>query len=335
MYQNNISLLILLVIVLLTGCSDKRTEQSNEEPTTPATVDHMILSGISGDYVDDFYSKRSEGYDWVAVSVSPLKKTEAWIQIRSRSDRKEPTCTFEGIGVIKDEATLEVDLQGKKILFLFDGDSLRITTENKSDLDFLMYFCSGGGSIAGTYTKLDEPFDESQITLSGFNRTLSLQDITFDIHASRQGSQNILVIQPTGLEIDNNRVFHQIDGIASDAEIEDLNSDGSPEIVVYITSMGSGSYGTVIAYSVNNKKSMSQIYFPPVTENPEISEGYMGHDEFTLIETFLVQRFPVYKDGDPNSSPTGGIRQIQYELIEGEASRRFKVVKVDTYPVDL
>ncbi len=185
-----------------------------------------------------------------------------------------------------------------------------------------------------TEQQADAPVDESQLKTAGFNKTLSLQDITFEIHATKEGSLNRLTIKPSGLEIDNREVVHEIDGTVTDTEVEDLNNDGSPEILVYITSAGSGSYGSVIGYSVNNKKSMSLIYFPPVADNPEISEGYMGHDEFTIMETTFTQHFPVYKPVDTNSNPTGGIRQIQYKLVDGEASRMFKVDKVVEFPKD-
>jgi hypothetical protein len=32
-----------------------------------------------------------------------------------------------------------------------------------------------------------------------------------------------------------------------------------------------------------------------------------------------LRRFPVYDDGDTNSAPTGGKRQVHYELVAGEA----------------
>ena len=54
----------------------------------------------------------------------------------------------------------------------------------------------------------------------------------------------------------------------------------------------------------------------------------MGHDEFTIIESSLARRFPIYRDGDTNSNPTGGMRQIQYKLVDGEASRKFVVDKI-------
>lgn len=101
-----------------------------------------------------------------------------------------------------------------------------------------------------------------------------------------------------------------IDGQVVNAEIEGLNSDGYPEVLVYTVSAGSGSYGNVIGFSVNNGKSISQIYFPDIMDNAEASKGYMGHDEFTIIETTLVQIFGTYNEADANAIPTGNYRQI-------------------------
>ena len=170
--------------------------------------------------------------------------------------------------------------------------------------------------------------EEQQI---GFQKTLTLQDITFEITTIGEGSVRELTIQPTGLEIDNQKIVLEIDGQVVNAEIEDLNSDGFPEILIYTVSAGSGSYGNVIGYSVNNGKSISQIYFPDISENKEASMGYMGHDEFAVVEASLQRRFPVYKSGDSNSDPTGGTRQIQYKLQDGEASRLFVIDKISEY----
>ncbi len=164
-----------------------------------------------------------------------------------------------------------------------------------------------------------------------FQKTLTLQNITFDISNTGEGSIGQLTIQPKGLEIDNEKITLELFGQVTNAEIEDLNSDGFPEILIYTISAGSGSYGKVIGYSVNNGKSISEIFFPEISENKEASRGYMGHDEFTLIETTLARRFPIYKDGDTNNSPTGGTRQIEYKLKDGESSRLFVLDKISEY----
>ena len=58
-----------------------------------------------------------------------------------------------------------------------------------------------------------------------------------------------------------------------------LFRSGFPEILIYTVSAGSGSYGNVVGYSVNNGKSISQIYFPELFDNKEASRGYMGRSE--------------------------------------------------------
>ena len=76
---------------------------------------------------------------------------------------------------------------------------------------------------------------------------------------------------------------------------------------------------------------MSAIYFPAIADNPNANKGYMGHDEFAVVELALIHRFKIYNEGDSNSNPTGKTRQIQYKLKDGEASRKFVVDKIFEY----
>lgn len=154
---------------------------------------------------------------------------------------------------------------------------------------------------------------------AAFDSTFELNGFRFRVQATNQGSVNQLTITPSGLEVDNAAITQEILGTVMGAEVADLNADQSPEIYVYVQSAGSGSYGSVVAYGANRRKSLSQIYVPPVSENAEAAKGYMGHDEFAVVEGTLVQRFPVYKETDTNASPTGGTRQVQWKLKQGEA----------------
>jgi len=172
-----------------------------------------------------------------------------------------------------------------------------------------------------------------QIDRKGFHKSLPWKNFNFDISTTGEGSIQQLEIQPYGLKNDNKKITEEIEGSVTNAEIEDLNSDGFPEILIYTTSAGSGSYGNVIGYSVNNGKSLSKIYFPPVSDNSKANMGYMGHDEFNIVEKILTQTFKTYKVDDKNSNPTGNIRQIQYKLKDGESSRKFVVDNIKEYPV--
>jgi len=166
---------------------------------------------------------------------------------------------------------------------------------------------------------------------AGYDRTFELQGVTFRVTCSNASSMNQLSIVPSGLTVGNSPITQEVDGIVTGAEVADVNSDGSPEIYVYVQSAGSGSYGTVVAYSANQKRSLSSIYLPLVSEDPKVSKGYMGHDAFAVVENRFVQRFPVYKPGDTNASPTGGTRQLHYKLVPGEAGWVLKLDKVEEF----
>ena len=148
---------------------------------------------------------------------------------------------------------------------------------------------------------------------------LGYGDIRFALQASAGGSINQLRIQPAGLAVDNSEISTELDGTAYRAEIADLDSNGWPEVYVFVSSAGSGSYGSLAAYAVNNGKSITPIYLPPLEQSPELMEGYMGHDEFALTENRLLRSFPIYRQDDSNAAPTGGTRQLQYRLEPGEA----------------
>jgi hypothetical protein len=163
--------------------------------------------------------------------------------------------------------------------------------------------------------------DKKPDTVPAFTKELSLYNTSFKISVT--GNQ--MTIIPKGLKIDNNPIITEIEGTVTNAEIGDLNSDTFPELFVYTVSEGSGSYGKAYGFSVNNGKSVSDIRIPTLVDDPKLSKGYMGHDEFAIVEGILAQRFPIYNEGDTNSKPTGKTRQIQYKLREGEASRKLVV----------
>jgi hypothetical protein len=184
-------------------------------------------------------------------------------------------------------------------------------------------------SIAGTSKAAAAASKGATATGGAFDMTLELLGIRFGVTCANEGSVNTLHIVPTGLETDNSPIVRTIDGTVTGAEVADLNVDGSPEIYVYVTSAGSGSYGSLVAYSVNRRKSLSEIYLPPVTEDKVASKGYMGHDEFAVGEGVLLHRFPVYRDTDTNAKPTGGTRQLQYKLVPGEAGWVLKLDRIE------
>ncbi len=155
--------------------------------------------------------------------------------------------------------------------------------------------------------------------------------LVFTVHSPAEGSLNELTVQIAGLSTADLMERQKIDGTAYRAEVADLDANGWPEIYIYISSAGSGSYGSLIAYGVNNGKSATPIYLPELAPGAAASEGYSGHDEFAVVENRLVRRYPLYKQGDVNAQPNGGTRQLQYRLVAGEAGWLLQVDKAVDY----
>jgi len=162
-----------------------------------------------------------------------------------------------------------------------------------------------------------------------FQKSASLQGVSFQVNATGSGSIRQLVVKASEKGKALPSIKEEIDGSVTGMEVEDLNSDGRPELLVYVTSAGSGSYGSVKAWTVSKAHTLLPINMPELSG--KWANGYMGHDSFAVVETTLMRRFPVYRPGDSNAKPTGGTRTVSYKLVPGEASWQFKAVSSNTY----
>ena len=152
---------------------------------------------------------------------------------------------------------------------------------------------------------------------AGFHKTLNLQGISFQVHSSGEGSQQQLTITTSGAKPALKPIRQTVNGQVVGAEVADLNGNGLPEIYVFVQGAGSGSYGELVAYAAIKGSELSPIYLQELSGAP--AQGYQGHDQFRVVESCLVRRFPIYKPGDSNAKATGGLRQICYKLKAGEA----------------
>lgn len=179
---------------------------------------------------------------------------------------------------------------------------------------------------------LSSGFNTNEVSAQAkeFKQTLSWLDYSFTIEAK----DNKLYFKPSNLEIVNREEVHDITGYTiNNAQIGDLNNDGYPEVFIYLTANGSGRYGQLIGYACNNGKSMSIVYLQPVEDNKEIAKNYRGHDFMMMQGNTFIRLFPIYLENDVNANPTGGVRKLEYKLVDGEASRILKLVKATDYKV--
>ncbi|MNL22701.1 hypothetical protein D3C87_1440580 [compost metagenome] len=118
---------------------------------------------IDGNYVTADYDQRAEGFDWVGVTIKSEQDSSITIQVRSRADKKKPTCTLDKNATKVKQGVYKALLQGKNVIFTFNEKSLTIAPEKPEDVGILNYYCSGGGSLAGNYKKIAEPLDAAQM----------------------------------------------------------------------------------------------------------------------------------------------------------------------------
>ncbi|QJW88837.1 hypothetical protein HNV11_05290 [Spirosoma taeanense] len=102
----------------------------------------------------------------------------------------------------------------------------------------------------------------------------------------------------------------RVDGAVVGAEVADLDGNRYPELYVYSSSEGSGSFGRVYGWQflAERKADISAVNWQ------SMGEGYMGHDSLWVERTVLCRKFPVYRPGDVNARPTGGQRMVRYRL---------------------
>jgi Periplasmic lysozyme inhibitor of I-type lysozyme len=313
-----IILLLIITIILSLGTLTLATEIRKELlPVTPGEHAETVKGRIRGHQIVDYQVRARAGQSIVAILTSsnlsayfnvlpPGSETAIFIG-SSSGERFEGEIPADGVYTIRVYLMRNAARRDETARY-----TLTVSSPAKT------------GSTASA-AKSASPTERA------FHRILELQGVRFSVSCANEGSINTLRIIPDGLKVSNEPIARVIDGTVTGAEIADLNADGSPEIYVYVTSAGSGSYGTVVGYSANRLKSLSEIYLPPLTDDPAASKGYMGHDEFAVLEGVLGRRFPLYRGNDTNNKPTGGMRQLHYKLTPGEAGWILKVDRIVEY----
>lgn len=171
----------------------------------------------------------------------------------------------------------------------------------------------------------DTPIDKYP-PFDSFKKNLGFQQHQFEVSTSESGAIRELVIK---VSRDNKQLIvirQKTDGWVVNAEAADLDRNGSPEIYIYASTYGSGSFGKIYAFEFF-PTSFDAIRTEPLL--PMLAEGYMGHDAFKIENGQLIREFPIYRAGDTNVRPTGGSRKIWYELREIEKKLVLKAVEYE------
>lgn len=165
------------------------------------------------------------------------------------------------------------------------------------------FLCLSIGSFAQKMNKYDSTL---KLAKAGFKVTCT----------NRKPDINMLSIKPIGFKNEAGEVQREIRGRVLSAEIDDLNQDNFPDLIIYIIE----STGKIIPFTVSSKENeyMQPILFPDITNDMLLSKGYRGKDEYELLQGELWRKFPIYNADTAIKEPTNKVRKIRYKVVAGD-----------------
>lgn len=148
---------------------------------------------------------------------------------------------------------------------------------------------------------------------------MKLGNVGFKLVCSNKNEdKNYVTISPIGFSNGARDVSFEVKGRIRKAEVDDLNNDFFPDMVIYVYLNGTEDKGTVVGVSSVKNESFAAIAFPDIVDDPKLRTGYKGFDTFMLMEGTLMRRFPVFTADSVGAQRTGMFRQIQYRVSPGE-----------------
>ncbi len=172
---------------------------------------------------------------------------------------------------------------------------------------------------------------DAQLSFGKIDSTLKIGNAGYHVTCrNKSATENQLIITPVGFQ-GAEKINYTLTGRLAHAEIDDLNSDGFPDLVLFIYTDTSTVFGTVFAFLSEANKSITPCILSDTRMDGKINTGYKGHDQFSVIASYLQQKFPIYKAGDKDN-PTGGTRVILYQLVRDKEGK-FKFDRVRFYDI--
>ena len=141
----------------------------------------------------------------------------------------------------------------------------------KSFLLFICLWMAFGTSIYGQVKKIDT--------------TMKLGNIGFKLVCSNKNEdKNFVTVSPIGFGSGARDVSFEVKGRIRKAEVDDLNNDFYPDMVMYVYTNDPNDKGTVVGISSIKNETLAGIGFPDIVDDPKLRTGYKGFDTFMLME---------------------------------------------------
>ena len=125
--------------------------KSSEKQTTNPGINDFVGIYISG--------QKEDGNDWVEIEIENLEKQDSCkITVDTKVINGRKNCTFQKVGIYKNDTIFINTTDWKKpvtVILTRKDNKITFDAIEKEDGDryVLNYYCNGGGSLIGDYTK--------------------------------------------------------------------------------------------------------------------------------------------------------------------------------------
>ncbi|QJX48386.1 hypothetical protein HMJ29_16240 [Hymenobacter taeanensis] len=161
-------------------------------------------------------------------------------------------------------------------------------------------------------------------TITSYHRDLTQGTTQYNVKTTGDGSMRMLTVavRQNGRPLASRQ--DTLDGEVQQTALL-LTPGGQPNLLVFVQSAGSGSYGQLYGYWVDGQALRRLPGLPDLAG--AASQGYQGHDSLQVLSQEVVRSFPIYAPADANCCPSGGQRTVRYTLVN--PSQGWRQVRVE------
>lgn len=146
-------------------------------------------------------------------------------------------------------------------------------------------------------------------------KTVVSGDHRFTVSSEGDGALRSFKLAVVNLKGDTTKAdsidISDVKGFLKDISVADLDKDGNPEVYCFTQSKGTEMGAGVYAVAYVKGKAVS---IQPADANKIDMEGYRGRDSFYVKAPYVIRTFPLYKEADVQTTPSGGNQTIKYKL---------------------
>jgi hypothetical protein len=173
----------------------------------------------------------------------------------------------------------------------------------------------------------------AQVPARRYDSSMKIGKVGYRVTCTnRNPEKNSINISPIGFDNAVRDFSFEIKGRILRAEVDDVNRDNFPDLLLYIYHGDTLNKGNLICISSEANNSVVPIGFPDIVDDPKLRDGYRGFDEFRVMEGVVTRRFPLFTADSLGAQPTGKMRQVMYRVVPGEkGGSKFQVARTYDY----